>query len=74
MLEQSALMSHFTDVSDPRRDQGKSHLLSDMLALTICAHPTCFGVQCSGQCVRSGVNIQLVSWAILCITIVNTPE
>ncbi len=30
-------MTHCADVSDPRRDQGKRHLLSDMLSLTICA-------------------------------------
>jgi hypothetical protein len=30
-------MSHFAAVDDPRRDQGKRHLLSDMLTLTICA-------------------------------------
>jgi predicted transposase YbfD/YdcC len=30
-------MSHFAAVDDPRRDQGKRHLLSDILSLTICA-------------------------------------
>ncbi|MCC6973373.1 MAG: transposase family protein, partial [Anaerolineae bacterium] len=30
------LMSYFGDVKDPRRDQGERHLLSDILALTIC--------------------------------------
>lgn len=37
MTEQIALMTYFADVNDPRRDQGKRHLLSDMLPLTICA-------------------------------------
>jgi predicted transposase YbfD/YdcC len=37
MTEKIALMMHFADVNDPRRDQGKRHLLSDMLPLTICA-------------------------------------
>jgi predicted transposase YbfD/YdcC len=37
MTEKIALMTHFVDVNDPRRDQGKRHLLSDMLPLTICA-------------------------------------
>jgi predicted transposase YbfD/YdcC len=37
MTEKIALMSHFVDVTDPRRDQGKRHLLSDILPLTICA-------------------------------------
>jgi len=37
MTEQIALMTHFADVNDPRRDQGKRHLLSDILTLTICA-------------------------------------
>lgn len=36
MTEKIALMSHFGDVNDPRRDQGKRHLLSDILPLTIC--------------------------------------
>jgi len=36
MTERIALMTHFADVTDPRRDQGKRHLLSDMLTLTIC--------------------------------------
>lgn len=36
MTEKIALMTYFDDVSDPRRDQGKRHLLSDMLTLTIC--------------------------------------
>lgn len=30
-------MTHFTDVNDPRCDQGKRHLLSDILPLMICA-------------------------------------
>jgi hypothetical protein len=30
-------MTHFVDVSDPRRNQGKRHLLDDILTLTICA-------------------------------------
>lgn len=30
-------MNHFADVHDPRREQGKRHLLSDILTLTICA-------------------------------------
>ncbi|MGQ9887557.1 MAG: ISAs1 family transposase, partial [Aggregatilineales bacterium] len=37
MTEKIALMTHFADVNDPRRDQGKRHMLSDILALTICA-------------------------------------
>ena len=37
MTEKIALMTHFADVNDPRRDQGKRHLLSDILPLTICA-------------------------------------
>lgn len=37
MTEKIALMTHFGEVSDPRRDQGKRHVLSDMLTLTICA-------------------------------------
>lgn len=37
MTEKIALMTHFRDLKDPRRDQGKRHLLSDMLTLTICA-------------------------------------
>ena len=36
MNSQLALMSHFVEVDDPRRDQGKRHLLSDLLTLTIC--------------------------------------
>ncbi len=32
-----ALMNHFAAVDDPRREQGKRHLLADMLTLTICA-------------------------------------
>jgi hypothetical protein len=35
MNKELALMSYFGDVKDPRRDQGKRHLLSDILALTI---------------------------------------
>ncbi|MCA9915636.1 MAG: transposase family protein, partial [Anaerolineae bacterium] len=31
------LMNHFAEVHDPRREQGKRHLLSDILTLTICA-------------------------------------
>jgi hypothetical protein len=31
------LMSRFATVDDPRRDQGKRHLLADILSLTICA-------------------------------------
>jgi hypothetical protein len=30
-------MRHFSELSDPRREQGKRHLLSNILALTICA-------------------------------------
>ncbi|MGQ9888890.1 MAG: transposase family protein [Aggregatilineales bacterium] len=30
-------MSHFADVNDPRHDQRKWHMLSDILTLTICA-------------------------------------
>jgi predicted transposase YbfD/YdcC len=37
MTEKIALMTHFADVNDPRRDQGKRHMLSDILTLTICA-------------------------------------
>jgi predicted transposase YbfD/YdcC len=37
MTEKIALMSHFIDLTDPRRAQGKRHLLSDILTLTICA-------------------------------------
>lgn len=37
MTEKIALMTHFADVNDPRRDQGKRHVLSDILTLTICA-------------------------------------
>ena len=37
MTEQIGLMTHFGDVNDPRREQGKRHLLSDILTLTICA-------------------------------------
>lgn len=37
MTEPIALMTHFVDVTDPRRDQGKRHLLRDILTLTICA-------------------------------------
>ena len=37
MTERIGLMTHFADVSDPRRGQGKRHLLSDILQLTICA-------------------------------------
>jgi predicted transposase YbfD/YdcC len=37
MKPELALMNHFADVSDPRRDQGKRHLLSDILTLAICA-------------------------------------
>lgn len=36
MTEKIALMTHFAEVSDPRRDQGKRHVLSDLLTLTIC--------------------------------------
>jgi predicted transposase YbfD/YdcC len=37
MTKKIALMTHFADVTDPRRDQGKGHVLSDILTLTICA-------------------------------------
>lgn len=37
MTEKIALMTHFADVNDPRRAQGKRHVLSDILTLTICA-------------------------------------
>ncbi len=37
MTEKIALMTHFADVKDPRRDQGKRRVLSDSLTLTICA-------------------------------------
>jgi predicted transposase YbfD/YdcC len=37
MKPQVALMNHFAKVTDPRRDQGKRHLLSDILTLTVCA-------------------------------------
>lgn len=37
MTEPITLMTHFANVNNPRRDQGKRHLLSDMLPLTICA-------------------------------------
>lgn len=37
MTEPITLMTYFADVNDPRRDQGKRHLLSDILTLTICA-------------------------------------
>jgi len=36
MNSELALMSYFADVNDPRRDQGKRHILSDILAPTIC--------------------------------------
>ncbi len=36
MNSELTLMSYFGDVNDPRREQGKRHLLSDILALTIC--------------------------------------
>lgn len=36
MNSELALMSHFAEVSDPRREQGKRHVLSDILTLTIC--------------------------------------
>ncbi len=37
MTEKIAPMTHFADVKDPRREQGKWHVLSDSLTLTICA-------------------------------------
>ncbi len=35
MTEKIALMTHFADVNDLRRDQRKRHVLSDVLTLTI---------------------------------------
>lgn len=37
MNETIALMTHFANLTDPRRAQGRRHLLSDILTLTICA-------------------------------------
>ena len=36
MNSEHAVMSHFAEVSDPRREQGKRHQLSDILTLTKC--------------------------------------
>ncbi len=32
-----AIMEHFSDIDDPRRDHGKRHVLEEILVLTICA-------------------------------------
>ena len=32
-----SLSEHFSNLDDPRRDQGKRHRLLDIIAMTICA-------------------------------------